>query len=218
MTKAAFTVRAKNLRNELKHGTVKEIAVSINYDSVIARMEYILNGLDYQNMRLFEDLKTRSLEEYTETLVNIVKKDLENEILILKDGLKETTKTANENKQGILVHNSQIQLLQRKTSVLKNKVNEFQAALGDLETTLQQRLQRELDKINESINKLIGEIVMIHEKMDELRGKIEEVEQKMERKNDKMEQNIGKMDDRVRNIENAGKNYALIYYLISVLC
>lgn len=121
VTKASHVIRAKNLRNELKHGTIKELIATAKYNDVIARIETILIGLDYQNMAFFEDLKARSLEEYTEKLVNIVKADLENEIGILKDGLNETSKAAEDNNMGLITQKADIKKLQMTVLIYINE-------------------------------------------------------------------------------------------------
>ena len=72
ISKAGFCLLARQLRNDVKHGTMKSLSTLIQYNACRQRIQYILNGLCYSNMVLFEDLESGSLKLHTLQTVKLL--------------------------------------------------------------------------------------------------------------------------------------------------
>eukprot|EP00111_Clytia_hemisphaerica_P013582 TCONS_00039922-protein len=72
-SKAAFVDRARQLRNEIKHGSAADLDTVVQFNICWNKIETILLGLKYQNMALFHDLRTSSLDKYNAEILKIVK-------------------------------------------------------------------------------------------------------------------------------------------------
>lgn len=60
----AFMYQARELRNELNHGKIQDIATQQQFNAYWIRIKDILRGLGYKNMKRFFQLKTESLDPY----------------------------------------------------------------------------------------------------------------------------------------------------------
>ena len=72
ITIAANVCLAKDIRNELKHGTIKDMNDSAKYNNLIIRIEQVLLGMKYVKMELFYNLKSCSIKVYTPDIVKII--------------------------------------------------------------------------------------------------------------------------------------------------
>lgn len=74
-SKAAFVLRARKIRNEIKHGSLKDISTNQQFNQIWTQTEKALHDVGYnQNkMKQFNDLETNDLEFYTPSVVNILK-------------------------------------------------------------------------------------------------------------------------------------------------
>ena len=84
-SKAAFCLLARELRNSINHGTVRNISKQLQFNDFWMRIEFILNGLYYNNMKLFKELETGNLKLYTSQIV----KSLHDELVLLQESLEE---------------------------------------------------------------------------------------------------------------------------------
>ena len=69
------------LRNDTKHGTISDMKTVAQFDSRWDRFERVLIGLCYQNMNIFYNLKTGSIDPY----INIIAKRLEQKVLSIEE-------------------------------------------------------------------------------------------------------------------------------------
>jgi len=66
-SKGANVIRARDVRNKLKHGSLNDIDTQQKFDDVWGELTKILNELGYTNMKKFQELKTdSSLNIYVE--------------------------------------------------------------------------------------------------------------------------------------------------------
>ena len=85
----AFIFMVKQLRNEVKHGTIKKIGS--NFERYWERIKNLLRGLQYIYMDDFHDLKSRSLDSNLPVIQRILK-DLENDVSNLSDVASDNSK------------------------------------------------------------------------------------------------------------------------------
>lgn len=74
----AFMYLTRQLRNELKHGTTKQIETQGQFTSYWNRIENILKGLKYRNMKRFYDLENEILDPYMKTIETMIKTHIAN--------------------------------------------------------------------------------------------------------------------------------------------
>lgn len=73
-SKAANVLRAKYIRNQIRHSSVNEMRDLERYNELIRQIEDVLTGLEYRNMRLFYELKSTksNLEVYGSKIAKIL--------------------------------------------------------------------------------------------------------------------------------------------------
>ena len=81
LNKADFCLEARMLRNDTKHGTISDMKNVAQFDSRWDRFEAVLIGLCYQNMNIFHNLKTGSIDPY----INIIAKSLEQKVASIEE-------------------------------------------------------------------------------------------------------------------------------------
>ena len=81
VNKADFSLEARMLRNDTKHGTISDMKTVTQFDSRWDRFEKVLIGLHYQNMNIFYNLKTGSIDPY----INIIAKSLEQKVASIEE-------------------------------------------------------------------------------------------------------------------------------------
>ena len=180
---AADVCRVKDIRNELKHSTIKTFSVQTHYDDVIRRIEAILKRVNYQRMQLFEDLKSGFFELHTSLAVTLLQdklSDIYKEMDILQKQGAENTLDILDLKHDVRVHiaddkkqNEKLEDLTDDVNDMKNYVEQFKK---DEEETRQQveALESELIRVNK---KLFGEMSQIKSRIE----KLEETCQKQSR-------------------------------------
>jgi len=72
-SKGAFVYLIRELRNEIKHGSINEIDTLNNFTAYWNRIEFILIKINRKNMQFFYNLKTDPLDKYTIAITNSVK-------------------------------------------------------------------------------------------------------------------------------------------------
>ena len=90
-SKGAFVYLIRELRNEIKHGSIDEIDTFNKFIPYWNRIEFILKGINYANMQLFNDLKTCSLDKHATLITNIAKQvqsDVDHLVKIVNDHSK----------------------------------------------------------------------------------------------------------------------------------
>ena len=99
-SKGAYVYLIRNLRNELKHGSINEIDTFHKFTTYWNRIEYILKGINYKNMPFFNNLKTDPLDKHAIATNNTVKQLEKDKIIINKkfDGIKTSFKHVNDSK------------------------------------------------------------------------------------------------------------------------
>jgi len=71
-SKGVFVFLIRNLRNEIKHGSIDEIDTLIKFTPFWNRIEFILKGINYKNMQFFYNLKTDPLDRHSIAITNVV--------------------------------------------------------------------------------------------------------------------------------------------------
>ena len=103
MSIGAFVFLAKNLRNEIKHGSVDNIQDLNQFQHYWQRIRDILVGLHFTDMASFDSLETCPLDKHIDTILKLVF-DLEKRVDVLKNEATDNTKeihNLNKNIQSI---------------------------------------------------------------------------------------------------------------------
>lgn len=73
-SKGAFVFLIRDLRNEIKHGSINDIDTLVKFTSYWNRIEFILVGINYGDMHFFNNLKTDPLCSHVIAIRDIVSK------------------------------------------------------------------------------------------------------------------------------------------------
>jgi len=90
-SKGAFVFLIRNLRNEVKHGSINDIHTSNIFNLYWCRIEAILKGIKYKNMTFFYNLKTEPLDKHSIAITDTVKQ-LEIDVDILRNSATDNSK------------------------------------------------------------------------------------------------------------------------------
>ncbi|XP_066935330.1 uncharacterized protein [Clytia hemisphaerica] len=142
-SKAAFVDRARQLRNEIKHGNAADLDTVAKFNSCWNKIESILLGLKYQNMTFFHDLRTSSLDKYNAEILKIVKN--------FKHDLDSLSNQATDNAIEIRALKLKIKSLEQ-TQAMLNCCEEFKKINQDLDTT-KKMIEKELFDTKETLKK-----------------------------------------------------------------
>ena len=99
----AFVFLAKNLRNEIKHGSVDNIQDLKQFQHYWKRIRDILVGLHFSDMASFDLLETSPLDKHIDTISKLVF-DLEKRVDVLRNEATDNTndiRNLNKNIQSI---------------------------------------------------------------------------------------------------------------------
>ena len=158
VSKAAFCLLARELRNKIKHGTVEDISTLIQFDEFWAKFEFILIGLCYSDMTSFYKLKTNSLDPHVQQItdlfvnkVNVLEKDMKE----LKEAAGNTEEIANISKSiSNLEHHkdawiSSMGELQEDVTVLKENMTELKEEIKEDVTVLKENMTELKEEIKD---------------------------------------------------------------------
>lgn len=189
--KAAHICRAKNIRNELKHGTIKDMCDVNKYNDLLSRIERALLGMNYKNMALFNELKHCSLMVYTPQTVKILQERLSD----LRDELTNVKIDANDFRNTTSGNISHI-----NHSIQKN-CNDMVEKLRILKNDFLQKDQKNCQLVTDYVKKY-----------DELKGQIKQMETRIvgiEEKSDRNEQRINEHEKRLEQYESKTARHEL---------
>ena len=148
-TKGGCIDHAKHLRNDLNHGSADAISTQPQFDRYWDRIKRILNGLYYQNMDKFHELKTASLDKYNGEILYLVTNF--NQDLI---GLKSEASNNTNEIQKLIV---KIVLLKRTLETLENEVKELRKDVNinkEESKKIKQKVENNHIEIKEEIKEL----------------------------------------------------------------
>ncbi|XP_057298381.1 uncharacterized protein LOC130629256 isoform X1 [Hydractinia symbiolongicarpus] len=131
-SKAAFCLRARELRNNFNHGSINNILTHAQFISYVKTIDSILNGLCYNNMSLFHDLETGTLKMYTGQIV----KTLETKLSCLEQFVSDmeiqkvddNTKRIAAAETNVLDHSKQLSLLQIEAKSVRISTTDLHTA------------------------------------------------------------------------------------------
>ena len=75
-TTASFCLKAKELRNKVKHGNMDDIVTEVEFQSCWKDMYDILIGLNYNELTAFNDLKDGPIDRHTTTIISTLEKKI----------------------------------------------------------------------------------------------------------------------------------------------
>ena len=168
ITKGGCIDHAKHLRNDLNHGSADAISTQPQFDRYWDRIKRILNGLYYQNMDKFHELKTASLDKYNGEILYLVTNF--NQDLI---GLKSEASNNTNEIQKLIV---KIVLLKRTLETLENEVKELRKDVNinkEESKKIKQKVENNHIEIKEEMKS----------NMNELKEENKEIKQQMENNN-----------------------------------
>jgi len=105
-SKGAFVYLIRELRNEIKHGSINEINTLNNFTSYWNRIKFILIKSNYKNMQFFHNLKTDSLDKHTIVIANTIKQ--------LEIDVDDLSKMATDNSKDIITMKRNIDWIKGK--------------------------------------------------------------------------------------------------------
>lgn len=221
ITKAAHVCRAKDIRNELKHGTIKDMCDVNKYNNLISRIEVALLGMNYSNMALFYELKHCSLQVYTPQTVQILQQRLSD----VRDELANLKIDNNDIRNNLAADFSHISdTIQQNYDDVIELVNK---SISDLSSENQNLLTEQINKFSDVYQfvenhrmKIEEDIVVITNRLDELQNQASSISQENDQNKKRIDENeirnqakFNQHDKELKNLKEEGKKSKL--YLTS---
>ena len=175
VSKAACVILARDLRNEINHSTNNSITTTVDFNVYWKRIEHILNGLQYNNMQLFNDLKMSSLDHKMSDKI----KAAVDKINTLEYNLSKCQQTQNTSSQDILTVQSKITGLEEDLKNVKNdkQIDTLMKLVNELYASVQddiQNLQNEQKKMKIVVNSMQEHIESNEKRVQDLEEKFQE--------------------------------------------
>lgn len=166
---AADVCRGKEIRNRLKHATVKTLANTSVYNNILTEIEKILRRLGYQNMQLFRDIQTGSLSLFLPQIMKVLDDKVDimnNDVNGQMDGLK----------NDVYAINKKITDFQEEVHNIRTVINEIKTNVGKLVGTIESEFKRIMNKVASIIKKMEVRIINCETNIQNIQDKIHKLE------------------------------------------
>ena len=155
---AAVVCRVKNIRNYVKHCTIKAFTDATVCNNTLAKILNILQRFGYSNMKLFYDLARGSLKLYSDAIMKVLQQkinDTSDQVKILEDANCETNKELKSLDQNIEDSQIKIECLQQDVKYIKTCIHNITSVVDNHHVAMQQQLLQHTDDLYEKLFKSI---------------------------------------------------------------
>lgn len=201
-SKAANCLLARQLRNEINHCDVNKIATEADFNVYWARVRSILVGLGYNDIALFDQLKTASLDQYTKQKISAIS----DRIASLSEKIDDINDNAIRKSK---VNFNEISILKADIAALENRrqadINEMDKRILFFEETLEVPAKKQKISL-EKIDCNAADIVELKKVATDNKSEIENIKAYSKQQDEKLDANVEEInnwkDEVLRSIEH----------------
>ncbi|XP_066935719.1 uncharacterized protein [Clytia hemisphaerica] len=162
----AFLFLIRNLRNELMHGSISAVPNLQAFKQLRSRMENILLGLKYNNMQMFYDLESCSLDKHVLVISQMVT-NLDQEVDLLRNEASDNSNAIKNIEQ----HNQWMKTYLKQLSSAKADKTDVEDLAKSMNSGLNTKADKdEMDDLATSMNMKADK-----DEMDELSNKVDQL-------------------------------------------